>query len=273
MTHALRFEGKLIPLRGLITVGRSPQCNLVIDSERVSRRHARISRRAEGPYVEDLGSSNGVFLNGSPIAGRCLLRAGDRITIGDKLIEVVELAESSVNMGEDRPTLVGASAVGAAADDDDWDSDSFSGNKTLKGDSMGLLGGVVESMLDERDVDGAERLMTVRMRAVISELQAGASPSSEVLGAFTKLVLRLARATRKPSWLDFVLDVHDAVGRVLTLDAARQVNELASEIGPPDAGRVARYLSHAESWPLTPSDRFSLQRLESLVRAAPAKKK
>ena len=76
MAHALRYERTLIPLLGEITVGRSPACSLVIESERVSRRHARFSLGPDGPHVEDLGSVNGTFVR---------LQAPRRVTIGEEI--------------------------------------------------------------------------------------------------------------------------------------------------------------------------------------------
>ena len=68
-----------------LTVGRMPDCELVIDEPSVSRKHAQLkwiaaARRAS---VEDLGSSNGTRVNGHAIDGRVWLRDGDDLTFGD----------------------------------------------------------------------------------------------------------------------------------------------------------------------------------------------
>ena len=49
---------------GELIVGRSRQCDIVLPSENVSRRHARIYTTAGGLAIEDLQSANGVFVNG-----------------------------------------------------------------------------------------------------------------------------------------------------------------------------------------------------------------
>jgi hypothetical protein len=69
-----------------VTVGRSSQNDVVIDDNSMSRRHSRLYW-ADGDYVlEDLGSSNGTFVNNQPtVAVR--LRNGDRITLGDTVLE------------------------------------------------------------------------------------------------------------------------------------------------------------------------------------------
>jgi hypothetical protein len=64
------------------TVGRSRDCDVVIDDTGISRRHAQIRPGGPGWEIEDLGSTNGVLVNGLEISGRQLLHAGDRIEFG-----------------------------------------------------------------------------------------------------------------------------------------------------------------------------------------------
>jgi diguanylate cyclase (GGDEF)-like protein len=66
-------------------VGRSPDVNLTIDDSAVSRRHARIEPSADGYVLVDLGSTNGVFVNGLRV-DRHALKDGDRIQIGTTTI-------------------------------------------------------------------------------------------------------------------------------------------------------------------------------------------
>ncbi len=71
----------LIPARGGV-VGRSRQCDVVLEDSGVSRRHAELSPTADGWTVEDLGSTNGVRVNGSTVEGSRALEPGDRIEVG-----------------------------------------------------------------------------------------------------------------------------------------------------------------------------------------------
>ena len=71
------------PLRsGLTTIGRSSTNDIVIDSLLVSRRHAQLQCSGGGCTVEDLGSANGLFVNGRRVA-HAVLNPGDRLRIGD----------------------------------------------------------------------------------------------------------------------------------------------------------------------------------------------
>lgn len=77
----------LPPLEGEtpLTVGRLPDCEVVVDDPSVSKHHARLSwNEAERlPTVEDLGSSNGTHVNGISINRPRLLQDGDDLSFGD----------------------------------------------------------------------------------------------------------------------------------------------------------------------------------------------
>lgn len=65
-------------------IGRSKTCDIVIHSNRVSRRHCLITRTPDGIFViEDLGSTNGTFLNGMPLQGPTQLYPGDQLAFAD----------------------------------------------------------------------------------------------------------------------------------------------------------------------------------------------
>lgn len=64
-----------------MVLGRAAECDLVLDSEGVSRKHAEVFVLGDGWAVRDLGSRNGVVVNGVKISRECLLQAGDRIRI------------------------------------------------------------------------------------------------------------------------------------------------------------------------------------------------
>jgi len=68
-----------------LIIGRDPNVDLSIPSPAVSRRHARLTREGEGYFLEDLGSSNGTFLNDERLLERRLLKSGDRVRLGQAI--------------------------------------------------------------------------------------------------------------------------------------------------------------------------------------------
>jgi len=75
--------------RGLL-LGRDPTCDLVINDVEVSRRHARLIAQSGGYAIEDLGSTNGTFIDGERIDGVVSLKSGASIRFGDRVSFVYE---------------------------------------------------------------------------------------------------------------------------------------------------------------------------------------
>ena len=99
---ALLHSGRRIPLDSAgVTIGRGDDNDIVIVSERVSRRHARITVDHTGRFaVEDLGSQHGTLVNDKPLEGSHGLQSGDAISIDDELLRFVAGAETRVASGE-----------------------------------------------------------------------------------------------------------------------------------------------------------------------------
>jgi pSer/pThr/pTyr-binding forkhead associated (FHA) protein len=73
-----------------VVVGRSSDLDMVLVEEMVSRRHAVISFKSGVMAIEDLGSTNGTFVNGEKVS-KTILREGDRILIGTNILKVIRL--------------------------------------------------------------------------------------------------------------------------------------------------------------------------------------
>lgn len=85
-------EGQRVPLTERVTVGRHASSNLVLPDLEVSRGHAVIERDAQGQVtITDLGSANGTYVNGQRVT-RHILRPGDRLTLGQTHLRVIENA-------------------------------------------------------------------------------------------------------------------------------------------------------------------------------------
>jgi len=97
--YALRFisgkyqggEFPIVPERELV-IGRSNDIDVALIEDMVSRRHARVLLQGESLIIEDLGSTNGTFVNGEKVR-RARLKEGDKILIGTSIIRVA-LADS-----------------------------------------------------------------------------------------------------------------------------------------------------------------------------------
>ena len=86
-----KYQGGEFPLRmnREIIIGRSSDLDMVLVEDMVSRKHAKITSTDSEVFIQDVGSTNGTFVNGEKIAGRARLNEGDRILLGTSIIKVV----------------------------------------------------------------------------------------------------------------------------------------------------------------------------------------
>ncbi len=76
------LKGQRWQLDGTIVLGRESTCNVVVNDRQISRFHARLTPTFEGVMLEDLGSKNGTYHNGTPLTAPVVLQDGDHIAVG-----------------------------------------------------------------------------------------------------------------------------------------------------------------------------------------------
>ena len=89
----------------VITIGRDLSNDLVINDAELSRHHSRLTRQGTRYVIEDLGSTNGTFVNSSRVSGQYTLNAGDLVNFGDTVTMLFE----------GMPTEAAATMIGSVA--------------------------------------------------------------------------------------------------------------------------------------------------------------
>ena len=85
-----KLKGRTYDVAGELTIGRAAGCQIPLDDSYVSQLHARVFRRDGDLLVEDLGSTNGTYLNRKKVDGPVPLRRGDRLQIGRTVLELTK---------------------------------------------------------------------------------------------------------------------------------------------------------------------------------------
>jgi hypothetical protein len=160
----IKFGGRVlkeIPLdKPLITIGRRADNDVVIDNLAVSRYHARVVEDSGAFFIEDIGSTNGTYLNDMRVAKQ-RLRAGDQIRIGKHVLvyeEDVAITGSTSPLGAtpecDRTVQLPSDEAGASQ------LSSALSETVRQGDAIGVLL-VVEGKTDQQEYRLSERISIV----------------------------------------------------------------------------------------------------------------
>jgi len=81
-------RGQTYELADELTLGRATGCQVTVDDTYVSQLHARVFRREGQLYIEDLGSTNGTYLNRKKVTAPIAVRRGDRLQVGRTVLEL-----------------------------------------------------------------------------------------------------------------------------------------------------------------------------------------
>ncbi|MCL4529439.1 MAG: FHA domain-containing protein [Chloroflexi bacterium] len=73
-----------------LIIGRDSSSNVAINDAEVSRKHARLTFQGGKYVIEDLGSTNGTFVNGQRLASPIVLKSGDVVSLGEQIVLMFE---------------------------------------------------------------------------------------------------------------------------------------------------------------------------------------
>ncbi len=82
-------RGRTFALADDVTLGRAAGCQVTLDDTYASQLHARLFTREGQLFVEDLGSTNGTYLNRRKVQGPMVIKRGDKLQVGNTVMELV----------------------------------------------------------------------------------------------------------------------------------------------------------------------------------------
>jgi pSer/pThr/pTyr-binding forkhead associated (FHA) protein len=279
----VRFGAREIPLDGGDTfIGRGDGCQILVNEALVSRKHARIVLDGGRPYIEDLGSANGTFVNQARLHGRALLFPGDHVFVGTCEIEIIRRVEEDrptmpqLDPGLDRPTP--ASGVGAFEPASSVRAPRSSARTavdtsrpsepTTEVDAFEYLGRLADKMFTMGRVDAALKILASNLQEILSSARAGKMPAPPLVDAAGRYALKLANETLDGGWVDMAIELHLLAVRPLREETVQQLAAIRSKAPLGTDALIAQYYERLRGNMafMAPSDRLLCERVACLLR-------
>jgi pSer/pThr/pTyr-binding forkhead associated (FHA) protein len=248
LKHLLRYKHHEIELtEGKFVIGRASTCQLSLDDPLVSRQHAQLTVEGKEVSIEDLGSRNGVKVNGRQVAGRYAVQDKDQIVIGSQELKYITRKD---NM-----------------------SDTLVQPATERSPTFGLLGILADKAFALGRADEAERLLAELLEQVLSDLEAGREVTGDLFERSAEYAMRLASATGSARWIDYIFRVFSSVRRPCPAGIVDELYTLVRRVERVNLGVLRTYIEilRENSGTLSPAERFLLSRMEGLERIVAAK--
>ncbi len=282
MSYRLRYlEHEFELAEGEFAVGRSAACQLSLDDPLVSRRHAVLIVAGGSVTLDDLGSRNGVLVNGHKISGRVRVSSGDKLLIGSQEMTLVQRVDATAGPPATANVTASRLAVTESRPLESFDDNSVTralypdvaleeSSFIKRIDGFRVLGSVAEKALAMGRADEAERVLGSSLGAVLKASRRGRTIPAALAEQTTRFAAKLATATGKGSWVDYVIEVYARLERPVP---APVIDELYGAFRKVDAVDIARVKAYVEVLrgllsSFGPAERFLFQRIEGLERLA-----
>ena len=268
---------------GQYALGRNASCQIILDDALVSRRHALITVEGDEIFVEDLQSRNGVLVNGLRIPEPTTLHLGDVVTIGSHELHLLQGYETMDRLPRAAPANKATIPRMTQPTFPEPGTDGSSGGGGIgsdlidieqsvarRADQFRMIGGVADKALALGRAAEAERLLASALADVIEASRAGRALPPSLVDEAARYSARLATATGKGGWADYVIELYAAQQRP---PPAVVIDELYNGMRRVSSVDVAQLRAFIEQLRLLlpsfgPAERFLFQRLEGLERLA-----
>jgi uncharacterized OB-fold protein len=273
-------------------VGRTAGCHLVLGDALVSRRHAVFRVTRDGVEVRDLGSRNGVLVNGARIEGPSVLKDGDQVRVGaqDLVLSSVERDPRDGGTEEllqcrhcgelydavnEACTACGRRDQGGPVEESESQipdtvvvSDSEPRPSSHAGGSLEVLARLADKALGMGRYDEGERLVGSMLNGILSRASGSEGQDRETLSLASRYALRLAEVTHSPIWIDDTFRLYSTARQLMPADTIDELYRVATKVRYANPRAIRNYVSRLKDAAVEfgVTERFLLQRLEGLER-------
>lgn len=289
----LRYRQHDIELNpGEFVIGRSEQCQLSIDDAMISRRHVALRVTVSEVVLVDLGSRNGVSLNGIKLKGEKALSDADKFTIGKHELTLTIFSTDSKRNKSLLARTLGPLDIEELdyrartrtqpnlmmADDPGFDETpppprpDPSGLTPSRGLARALSSFITLAPLADKALalgrhEEAERLLSGPLGDLITELRKGGLVELNTLTKFAGYAVKLASLLLKAAWIEWVFEAFLLTGYMMPAPMIDELFNIVPRLKHLEKRHILDYITGMQATPsLSATDRFLVQRLETLTK-------
>ena len=289
---------------GEFAIGRSSSCNLALADGLVSRKHAILHVGPDAVVVEDLGSRNGVAVNGVRINAPRRLSHMDRVYIGSQELVLIDAAKlkdvasktadylvcescGAINGAAKRRCGECGKRLNANAGETEADggrrvdssSHAWGAEDTRTQRALDVIAGIARKAIAMGRYEEAERMLLPHLDTLLERALAH-RPLSEsdrddpdaLFAGSTAYALQLAQGMKNTRWIDWVFRMHTATGRLMEAETIEALHNLVrmNNYSRPQYLRAFLHVIQNRDTDYSASERFLVNRLEGLEQVVSA---
>lgn len=262
LRHADR---ELVLLPGKYLIGRSRSCQLVINDELVSRRHAELAVSPNNSVVlRDLSSHNGVVVNGQRVTGQAiLLKNQDKFVIGADAFQIFlsnDALDSASMKVVEVVTETASTVVTRTA--------AVLIDETRATHDLDLVASVADVAIKAGQYQDAEQVLAKHLRAVLADIRGIRQTSAAVRDKAFNYSLRLAEVTHKAEWFDLAVDLLFIQAIVCSEEQVEALMRVQKQLDKLETHRLEQYALLVRKKGSSITHRRIASLLDEMVRAA-----
>jgi len=285
-------------------MGRSSSCSLALADGLVSRQHAVLHVGPDTVVLEDLGSRNGVAINGVRISSPRRLAHMDRVYIGSQelvLIDAAKLKEGTKETAEyvicescgaingtakrrcgecgQRLSSAAGQTLASTSSSVDSASHAWGAEDTRTARTLDVIAGIASKAIAMGRFEEAERILIPHLDTLLERALAHRPLSDSekddadtLLAGATSYALQLAQGLNDTKWIDWVFRIHTACGRLMEAETIEALHNLVRrhKYAKPAYLRAYLHVIHNRAAEYGAAERFLMGRLEGLEQVISA---
>lgn len=236
--------------QGSLLIGRLPECDVLLNDTLVSRMHARISVQGDSVVVEDLHSTNGVYVNSIRVGHSTVLCEGDRILIGTTEFSLFESRDSSlmrIRAARPASSAPGDRITPLVSSVEIMPSTSTRRTtpepsvplvapqlervpSTARADALKMIGGLADRLAATGNLEEAAQVLSGHLKRILKGANSGLLVTPEVASSAAHHALTLARWTKLPLWADYVVELHLSARLVMSAATLASFEDAISKL-------------------------------------------